>query len=86
MLYHYVITVQSRRHRWRRRCVHTVSGHAQIQGQLVEKLVYDRVFSEVVQTNGLNPARTTCLFYRLAPELASLDLDLDPLDAEQPAS
>lgn len=90
MLYHYVLTVQSRRRRWGRRCAHTVSGHAQIQGQLVQKLVYDRVFTEVVKTNELDPARTTCLFYRLSPEFASMDLGDDPppyaLDVDQPAS
>lgn len=85
MLYHYVLTVQSRRRWWRRRCVHTVSGHAQVQGQLVEKMVYDRIYDEVVKTSGFNPARTCCLFYRLVPELSVLDPDPNPLDVEEPA-
>ena len=61
-----------------------MSGHAQIQGQLVEKLVYDRIYDQAVKTSGLDPARTTCVFYRLVPELSSTEPDPDPLDVEQP--
>ena len=73
MLYHYVLTVQAKRRRWGRRCAHTVSGHADVQGQLVEKAVYDRVFQGLVQANSLDPHRTTTMFYRLAPERASVE-------------
>lgn len=68
-MYHFIITMQHRKHWWSRRCVHTVSGGVQLEpgDEPTQQAVYTRLFEAATEKADLDRERTTVVFYRLKP-------------------